>query len=51
MNSTSYYKIKMGVQTLWFEGINYKIYDGMRDAFEYACFIDSCQKSGKYMGA
>lgn len=51
MNSTSYYNIKMGVQTLGFEGINYKIYDWMRDDVEYACFLDSCQKRGKCIGA
>jgi hypothetical protein len=41
MNSTSYYNIKIGVQTLGFEGINYKTYDWVRDAVEYACFLDS----------
>jgi len=41
----------MSVQTLWFESINYKIYDRMRDAVEYARFFDSCRKSGKCIGA
>jgi hypothetical protein len=32
----SYYSTKMGVQTLGFEGINFKTHDWMRDAVENA---------------